>query len=103
MEYIGTFLGRIPHGSAKQEHALEYIKTKPNVQRELKEHLKSESVKTVEHAMDKRANHDISKQRTEKQLRNIKYVQNKKSDSLPGNVADQIICAEEMVIQCETH
>jgi hypothetical protein len=96
VEYIGTFPERKRHGSAKSASAPFYIRTKPGVQSQLSNLLKTQTVKSVEQTMNKMHTDYFSKQRNEKQLRNIKYTSMKSNNSVPSNPADQIMCVEEM-------
>ncbi|XP_053374086.1 uncharacterized protein LOC128546783 [Mercenaria mercenaria] len=96
VEYIGQFPGRKPHGNSIVNRDV-YIRTKTNVRNNLKEELKHHSVKAVRNKMNIQTKDEHSKQRNEKQLRNIKHIQKKKTDKPSGNAADQIIHVEEMV------
>ncbi|KAL3892167.1 hypothetical protein ACJMK2_004401 [Sinanodonta woodiana] len=98
-EYIGKFSVRTYHASVK--HPLKnvtYIRTKPSVRQRLQHELEQKGVKEVERMVHSETNDDFQQPRGEKQLRNIKHLiaRTKHSPSKSGNIADHIVCVEEM-------
>ena len=65
--------------------------------RKMKEELKHRTAKDVERQINQDTSDDLEKHRNEKQLNNTKYyVAASKQKTGTSNVADQIICVEEM-------
>ena len=98
VEYIGTYPGRGFHGNVKdEERNAPFVRTKPHVMQKLKSELKHRSVKDVERQLNRETPDDFEKHKNEKQLRNAKYnIANDKNNRGMSNIADQIICVEEM-------
>ena len=101
VKYTGDFPGRSHHGLVKDDvNNPKFVRTKSSVREHLKNELKHRSVKIkdVEREMNQNESSDFNKHRHEKQLRSIKHEATKTTNgnTVTKNIADQIICVEEM-------
>ena len=98
IEYVGTYPGKGYHGLVKdKENNAPFVRTKPEVLQKLKVEPKHRTAKDVERQLNQETANDLDKHGNEKQLNNTKqYLAKKQQKSGTSNVADQIICVEEM-------
>ena len=105
VEYIGSFPSRQLHGntkvtSEKENLSAVYIRSKKSVMATIREGVKHKAPKQVEVDMNSDTSDDFSKHRNIIQIRNAKYLQNKRErgdEVSRKNQADHIMHVENMV------